>query len=125
MKLLYKPLSLVVSALGGVLAGAIFKQSWKAISGEAEAPKATSTEHTLREVLLAAALQGAIFGVVKAAFERGGAEVFHRSTGYDLEKKRISSAEAAPFRGTGSGRAARYRVRRCPPGRRASGRARR
>lgn len=86
MKLLYKPLSLIVSALGGVLAGALFKQSWKAISGRDEAPKATSTEHTLHEVLLAAALQGAIFGAVKAAFDRGGAEVFRRTTGRELEE---------------------------------------
>lgn len=88
MKLLYKPLSLAISALGGVLAGAVFKKSWQAISGEPEAPKATSTEHRVREVLLAAALQGAIFGVIKAALDRGGAEAYERTTGKKLEKKK-------------------------------------
>ncbi|NKQ53018.1 DUF4235 domain-containing protein [Amycolatopsis sp. K13G38] len=87
MKLLYKPLSMIVSALGGVLAGAVFKKSWKAISGEDEAPRATSTEHAIREVLLAAALQGAIFGVVKAAVDRGGAEAYERTTGRKLDEK--------------------------------------
>jgi len=87
MKLLYKPLSLIISALGGVLAGAVFKKAWKAISGEDEVPKATSTDHAIREVMLAAALQGAIFGAVKAAVDRGGAEAYERTTGKKLDKK--------------------------------------
>ncbi len=86
MKLLYKPLSLVISALGGALAGALFKRLWQLISGEEEAPKATSTEYPLREVLLAATLQGAIFGAVKAALDRGGAEAYRRATGRELEE---------------------------------------
>jgi predicted metal-dependent enzyme (double-stranded beta helix superfamily) len=85
MKLLYKPLNLIVSALGGVLAGIVFRQSWKVISGEDEAPKATSTDHAIREVLLAAALQGAIFGVAKAAVDRGGAVAYRKATGKKLE----------------------------------------
>jgi hypothetical protein len=85
MKLLYKPLNLIASALGGVLAGIVFRRSWKAISGETETPKATSTEHTIRKVLLAAAMEGAIFGVVKAAVDRGGAAAYHRATGKRLE----------------------------------------
>lgn len=85
MKVRYKPLSLVVSALGGVLAGALFKQSWKAITGDDEAPKATATERGIAEVLLAATLQGAIFGLVKAAMDRGGAEAFEKATGEKLE----------------------------------------
>ncbi|HVW44508.1 MAG TPA: DUF4235 domain-containing protein [Amycolatopsis sp.] len=86
MKLLYKPLSMIISALGGVLAGAVFKQSWKAISGDDEAPKATATDHRMREVLLAAALQGAIFGAVKAAVDRGGAQAYEKTTGKKLDK---------------------------------------
>lgn len=86
MKLLYKPLSFAVSALGGVLAGAVFTRAWKAISGEEEAPKATATDHKLAEVLLAAALHGAIFGLVKAAVDRGGAQAFEKATGEKLEK---------------------------------------
>jgi hypothetical protein len=34
MKLLYKPVSLVVSILGGTLAGLIFKRVWKLAAGE-------------------------------------------------------------------------------------------
>ncbi len=86
MKLLYKPLGLLVSALGGILAGAVFKKVWKAVSGEQEAPEATSAEHSTREVLIAAMMQGAIFGVVKAAVDRVGAKGFKTITGTDPGK---------------------------------------
>jgi hypothetical protein len=67
IKVLYKPVSMLVGVLGGVLAGAVFKRVWKLAAGEDEAPKATDAQRGWREVLLAAALQGAIFAVVKAA----------------------------------------------------------
>ena len=44
MKILYRPLSLLVSVLGGILAGAVFKKVWAVVSGEGEAPEATSPE---------------------------------------------------------------------------------
>lgn len=37
IKVLYKPVSIVISMLGGILAGAIFKQVWKIAAGEDEA----------------------------------------------------------------------------------------
>jgi hypothetical protein len=80
-KLLYKPFSIAFSVAGGVLAGMLFKQAWKAIAGEDEAPEATSTEYGWGEVLAAAALQGAIFAVVKAAVDRGGAAGVRKLTG--------------------------------------------
>lgn len=57
IKPLYKP----VSMLGGKLAGAIFKKAWKIIGREDDMPKATDARRGWREVMLAAALQGAIF----------------------------------------------------------------
>ena len=81
MKLLYKPIGMLVSVLGGVLAGAVFKRTWKITSGEDEAPKATDARRGWREVLLAAALQGAIFALVKAAVDRGAAEATRKLTG--------------------------------------------
>ncbi|MEU0512112.1 MULTISPECIES: DUF4235 domain-containing protein [unclassified Amycolatopsis] len=85
MKLLYKPLSLAVSALGGVLAGMLFKQAWKAATGEDDAPEATSSDYSTKEVLLAAVLQGAIFGGVKAAVDRAGAKAYTKATGKKLD----------------------------------------
>jgi Protein of unknown function (DUF4235) len=81
MKVIYKLVSLLVSVLGGILAGAIFKRIWKAAAGEDEAPKATAAQYGWRNVLLAAALQGAIFALVKAALDRAAAEGTRKLTG--------------------------------------------
>lgn len=86
MKLLYRSLSLVVSVLGGILAGAVFKKVWAAVSGEEEAPEATSPEYSTKEVLVAAAVQGAIYAGVKAAVDRAGAKGIKKITGIDPEK---------------------------------------
>ncbi|WP_432836629.1 DUF4235 domain-containing protein [Dactylosporangium sp. CA-092794] len=80
-KLLYKPFSIAFSVAGGVAAGFVFKQVWKRLSGEEEAPEATSREYGWGEVLAAAALQGAIFAAIKAAIDRGGAAGVRRLTG--------------------------------------------
>ena len=81
-KALYTPISIVFSVLGGLLAGTIFKQIWKRISGEEESPKALESEYGWKEILPAAALQGAIFALVKAAVQRGGAQGVRRVTGF-------------------------------------------
>jgi Protein of unknown function (DUF4235) len=81
IKLLYKPVGMLVSVLGGVLAGAIFKRVWKVTAREDDAPKATDAKRGWREILLAAAVQGAIFAVVKAAIDRGAAEGTRKLTG--------------------------------------------
>ncbi|MCP2327727.1 putative metal-dependent enzyme (double-stranded beta helix superfamily) [Hamadaea flava] len=80
-KIMYKPVGLIGGALAGVLAGIAFKQVWRLASGEPDAPKATDESSHWPEILLAAAVQGAIFAVVKAAVDRGGAQSFRRLTG--------------------------------------------
>lgn len=79
--LLYRPLGHASSVAGGLLAGAIFKQVWKRVAGEEDAPRATDESRGWHEVLVAAAVQGAIFAAVKAAVDRGGAAGFRRLTG--------------------------------------------
>jgi hypothetical protein len=81
LKLIYKPLGVFMSVLGGILAGAAFKRTWKLVAHEDEAPKATDRHRTWKQVLPAAALQGAVFGFVKAAMDRAGARSFERATG--------------------------------------------
>jgi hypothetical protein len=80
-RLLYKPLGLVVSVLGGLVAGVIFKRLWRSVAREEEAPKATDARKGWGEVLAAATVQGAVFGGVKAAIDRAGATGFARLTG--------------------------------------------
>ncbi|HEY2299033.1 MAG TPA: DUF4235 domain-containing protein [Jatrophihabitans sp.] len=81
MTLLYKPFGLLISVLGGVLAGALFKQVWRAVAGEEDTPNATDKERGWGEIISAAVLQGALFGTVKAAVDRAGATGFARATG--------------------------------------------
>lgn len=80
-KIAYKPLGIAMGAVSGVLAGAVFKQVWKHLGHEEDAPDATDENRTWREVLSAAALQGAIFAGVKAAVDRGGATATRHLTG--------------------------------------------
>jgi Protein of unknown function (DUF4235) len=96
IKLWYKPVSMLVSVLGGILAGAIFKQVWKIIGHEDDAPKATDARRGWREVLLAATLQGAIFAAVKAAVDRGAAEGTRKVTGVWPGDEGERSAREAP-----------------------------
>ncbi len=93
MKLLYKPFGTIMSVLGGLVASVIFKRLWKLMSHQDVAPTATQEGRSWREVLAAAALRGAIFGLVTAAIDRGGAVGFTRATGAWPGKKEPSSGK--------------------------------
>ncbi|MFJ9968135.1 DUF4235 domain-containing protein [Streptomyces avermitilis] len=80
-KVAYKPVGLALGALSGALAGGLFKQVWKTLGRDEDAPDATDEDRTWQEVLLAATLQGAIFAGVKAAVDRAGAAGTRRLTG--------------------------------------------
>lgn len=81
IKILYKPVSLLVSVLGGLLARAILKRVWRLAAGEDEVPTATDVRRGWPEILVAATLQGAIFALVKAVLDRGAAEGTRKLTG--------------------------------------------
>ena len=72
-KMLVKIMGLAASVLGGLLASAVVKKLWELTPGEDEAPEATDTRRSWAEILTAAALQGAIFAVIRAAVERATA----------------------------------------------------
>ncbi|HJQ50823.1 MAG TPA: DUF4235 domain-containing protein [Gaiellaceae bacterium] len=80
-RLIYKPFGLVVGVLGGLAARAVFKRVWSAAGHEDEAPKPTDEDKGWREVVLAAAAEGAVFGGVKALIDRAGASSFAWLTG--------------------------------------------
>ncbi len=80
-KLAYRPIGLIGGVLAGTLSGIAFKQVWKAIADEDDAPGALQSEYTMREVVLAAAIQGALFAATKAAIDRAGARGFTKLTG--------------------------------------------
>jgi hypothetical protein len=80
-KLVYKPIGLVAGAVTGAVAGLLFKQVWRLVSNDDDAPNATDEDRGWTEILVAAAIQGAIFAVVKAAVDRGGATGVRQLTG--------------------------------------------
>ncbi|RPH35804.1 MAG: DUF4235 domain-containing protein [Chloroflexi bacterium] len=80
-KVAYKPVGLVSGMIAGAIAGMVVRQVWKRVSDEDEPPEPLAREYPWREIVLAAAVQGAIFAVVRAVINRGGAEAFRKVTG--------------------------------------------
>ncbi|WP_406005375.1 DUF4235 domain-containing protein [Streptomyces sp. NBC_00637] len=81
LPLAYKPVGFVLGWASGALAGAAFRKAWKAIRHEDNAPDALDRDRGWGEILLAAAVQGAIFAAVRSAADRTGAKAIERSTG--------------------------------------------
>ncbi|HYH49549.1 MAG TPA: DUF4235 domain-containing protein [Acidimicrobiia bacterium] len=81
MKLIYRPLSMAASALGGLAASMLFRKLWKALAKEDEAPKPDQADRNWKEVATAAALQGAVAGGVGALASRGTMRGFEKATG--------------------------------------------
>ena len=65
-KIAFKP----VGILAGVAGSAVFNRVWRKANNGREVPESTDTTRTWREVLIAAALQGAVFAVIHAVVER-------------------------------------------------------
>jgi hypothetical protein len=80
-KVAYKPLGIALGAAAGALSGMVFRQVWKRLGGDEDAPSPTDEDRSWGEILVAAALQGAIFALVKAAIDRAGATGVRRMTG--------------------------------------------
>ncbi len=82
-KVLYRPWGLAASLLGGLIAGQIFQRVWGRIDpeGTGDPPTPLQSEYRLPKILVAALIQGAIFSVVRALIDRGGARAFERWTG--------------------------------------------
>ena len=82
-ELIYRPVGLVSGVIGGLIASQVHRQVWKRVSSSdgGEAPKALSTGYPLKEILISSVIQGAIYALVKAIIDRGGARLFERMTG--------------------------------------------
>lgn len=81
LPLVYQPLGFALGWAGGALAGMAFRTTWKAFRHEDDAPDALDKDRGWGEVLLAAAVQGAIFAVVRSAVDRAGAKAIEHQTG--------------------------------------------
>ena len=93
-KLMFKALSLFISVLASLLAGVILRRLWKLTPGSDEAPEATDERRGWGEILVAAAIQGAIFALIKAVFDRAAAAGVREVTGdWPVEEDEPSGAE--------------------------------
>ena len=78
---LYTPLSVATGVGGGLLAGTIFGQIWKRIGdNDAEPPDPKDLTQSTKTVILAAALQGLIMGLVRAGLQRASAHGYQAMT---------------------------------------------
>jgi hypothetical protein len=66
-----RPVSAALGMAGGLIAGMIFKRTWKLVAGQDDTPDAGDLDRGWAEVMIAATLQGAIAGAVKAALNHG------------------------------------------------------
>ncbi|WP_193106750.1 DUF4235 domain-containing protein [Brachybacterium sp. FME24] len=82
-KVLYRPVGMLSGIAAGAVAGVVFKQIWKVASPSSseDTPNALQSEFPLREIILASAIQGAIYATVKAVVDRGGARAFEQVFG--------------------------------------------
>ena len=81
MKLMYKPVGIIASVAGGMLASMLFARIWRALTGRGDVPEASDRAKSWADILPAAALHGIVFGVVKALVDRAGEKEFERLTG--------------------------------------------
>ncbi len=81
VRILYKPLGVIAGVAAGMIAGTVFKRVWRLVRGEDEAPELIDPTRSWTETAFAAALEGAVFGGVKALVDRGAATGFEKATG--------------------------------------------
>jgi hypothetical protein len=79
-KLLFIPFSIASGLLAGLLSKKIFDLAWGLIDDE-EAPEPEHRDVTWPKLVVALALQGAIFRAMRGLAERGSRVGFYRLTG--------------------------------------------
>jgi uncharacterized protein DUF4235 len=80
-KALYMPLQIATSVAGGLLAGKVFTEIWQRLSpSDTEPPDPKDLDRPARQAIIAAALQGLVFGLVRAAVDRAGAHGYRAVT---------------------------------------------
>jgi Protein of unknown function (DUF4235) len=80
MKLIYKPIGIILGILGGLIGKRVFDFVWTKIDDE-DPPKPTTQEADWSKILITAALQGMIFKSTRAIIDRHGAKAWYYLTG--------------------------------------------
>jgi hypothetical protein len=87
MKLIYRPIGLILGVVSGLLARRLFDFVWTKFDHE-DPPKATTQETTWAKVIAAAALEGMIFKSTRVVVDRYGAAGWNYLTGVWPGEKR-------------------------------------
>jgi hypothetical protein len=61
IKLMYKPVAVIASVVGGLLASRAFARIWRALAGKRDVPDPTDEAESWAAILRAAALHGVVF----------------------------------------------------------------
>jgi len=80
MKLLFIPIGVITGLVAGFLGKKVFDGLWGLVDEE-EPPEAEHREIAFGKMVLANALQGAIFRATRAAADHGSRQAFARLTG--------------------------------------------
>jgi Protein of unknown function (DUF4235) len=80
VRILFAPFSIAAGLAAGLLGRQLFELVWGRIDEE-EAPEPSHHRTTWTKVLAAAAIQGAVFSLVRALTDRGARAAFYRLTG--------------------------------------------
>lgn len=78
-RILFAPVSILGGVLAGLLAKAIFEWIWKRVDDQ-EPPAPEHRQVSLGKMAVALLLEGAIFRLVRGAFDHGARSVFYRGT---------------------------------------------
>ena len=80
MKLIYKPIGLIMGIVAGLVGRRIFDYVWTKVDDE-DPPKGTTRNAPWVKILSAAAMQGIIFKTVRVVVDRYGASSWNYLTG--------------------------------------------
>jgi len=80
MKLIFTPLSLVLSLIAGMLGKKIFEKIWSLVDEE-EPPRPEHREFSWPKLIAALVIEGAIFRLVKGLADHGSRTTFAKATG--------------------------------------------
>lgn len=80
-RIIFLPFSIVTSLIAGAVATKLFERAWALVAREEEPPGADDPDAAVGRVIVATAMQAAVFSVTRTLFDRGARRWFQRTLG--------------------------------------------